>query len=142
VVSVGNALKGSKEIKRPSVRIHEDLLESFDEWVEDSEHDSRSKAIRALMREAVDDSPEAATPLQPPAEERLAAPYRKLCRAASRDGLVPHQTALRVCAGGPENLSKGEVTDLVLRPLQRRGYLTREGNIYGESAWRLVRWEA
>jgi len=138
---MGNALKGSDEIKRPSVRIHEDLLSTFDEWVEESEHDSRSKAIRALMREAVDDSPAAATPLQPPAEERLAAPYRKLVKATLRDGLVPHQMALRVCAGGPENLSKSEVPDLVLRPLQRRGYLSRECNIYGEAAWRLVRWE-
>lgn len=129
-------------MKRPSIRMHEDLLEEFDEWVEHSDHDSRSKAVRALIRDAVESPPDTQTPLQPPTEERLAAAYRKLCLAASRDGIVKHETAIRICAGGSENLSKGEVTDLVLRPLQRRGYLTREGNLYGEHAWRIVRWDS
>jgi hypothetical protein len=131
-------------MKRPSIGVPGHLLEDFDEWAEEH-HGDRSKAVRALMRTAVDSEPEPDTPLHPPAEERLAEPYRKLCFAASRDGVVPHEAAKNVCTNGPENLSKQEVTRLVLRPLNQRGYLKCRQSISGtelSTAWKIVGWES
>ena len=95
-MSKGNRLHGDGEMKRPSIGVPDLLLEQFDEWANE-EYGDRSKAVRALMRDAVDSDPERSTPLHPPAEDRLADAYRKLCIAASRDGVVPHEMAQRVC---------------------------------------------
>lgn len=143
----GNTLKGSDEMKTPSIRVQEDLLAEFDEWASEN-HNGRSEAIRTFMREAVggDVSAEDLTPLQPPREELLSDSYRKLCafarRSGSDAGIVRTDTAERICSGGAEGLSKEDVDTSVLRPLHRRGYLRRLGNVYGESAWKLVGWES
>jgi len=143
----GNTLKGESEMKSPSVRVQEDLLAEFDEWA-DKNYGSRSKALRTFMRDAVDGGVEEEdlTPLQPPREDLLAESYRKLCafarRSGSTGGVVKDSTARRICAGGSDGLSKEDVDTSILRPLQRRGYLIRQSNVYGESAWRLNGWDA
>jgi len=139
----GNTLAGVEKMKRPSIRVHEDDLEAFDEWVENSEYADRTKALRGLMREAANGRPSSdLMPLVPPSEERLAVAYRKLCQAAYPNGIVQPSTAERVAANGPENLSKQEVLPLVLRPLDERGYLNQLTDpVYGRTAWRIVGWE-
>jgi len=143
----GNKLKGESEMKTPSLRVQEDLLAEFDEWAEEN-HGSRSKAMRAFMRDAVGGGVEAEdlTPLQPPREDLLAESYRKLCafcrRSGSTSGIVQDDTARRLCSGGSESLSKEDADTSVLRPLQRRGYLRRLSNVYGESSWKLIGWDS
>ena len=137
----GNTLAGASEMQQPSFRIEADLLDDFDDWVDDSGHSSRSKAIRELIRETVKQRSVHETPLIPPMEERLAVAYRRLCMTANRDGVIKEDRAKRVCAGGPEQLSKNDVADLVLRPLQERGYLRRRTNLRGDTAWKLNGWE-
>lgn len=60
--------------------------------------------------------------------------------AANADGVVAGDTARRVCSGGPSNISKSEVPDLLLKPLRRMGYIRRRSNIYGDEAYVLVGW--
>jgi hypothetical protein len=124
-----------------SLKADEELVDSFDEWVEGSRFDSRSAALRGLMRDATDRPLDTGTPLVPPDDELLGESYRKLCRASTGDGVIKHERARRVLAGGPENLSKSDVLDMVLRPLHRRGYLLRRANLYGATAWKLVGWD-
>lgn len=61
--------------------------------------------------------------------------------AANADGVVAGDTARRVCSGGPNNIGKSEVADLLLKPLRRMGYIRRRSNSYGDEASVLVGWE-
>lgn len=121
--------------------VPEELIAEFDDWWEQSDYDSRSQAIRGVMREAVDGPVETTTPLVPPDEDRLEWGYRKLCAAANGSGVIKTKRAKRVCSNGPENLTKEEVPDLVLHPLRRRGYVRRLSNLYGAESWAIVGWE-
>jgi Arc/MetJ-type ribon-helix-helix transcriptional regulator len=145
-MGTGNQLAGSEEMKSPSFRIEASLLDAFDEWVaEDSRFDARSKVLREMIREKIEEEPGEETPLSPPTEERLSVAYKKLCEVANGDGMVRQDTAKRACSTGKAGMSKGEVLDIVLRPLERRGYLNRRSNIYAtqdrDTAWELVGWE-
>lgn len=144
-MSKGNDLPGSEKMKSPSVRIHEDDLEAFDEWVSESDRfQNRSHAIRHLMKDAAQGNsvdPDA-TPLVPPTEEILRDAYVRLCQHCSlvgkTDGVVSDKTAKRVVSGGSHNLSKDEVFGNVLRPLAKRGYIRQKSNVYGHTAWKIV----
>jgi Arc/MetJ-type ribon-helix-helix transcriptional regulator len=125
-----------------SLKADGELVESFDEWVDGSRYDSRSAALRGLMREAAEGSPDTGTPLVPPSDDDLLeTAYRKLCRASNDDGVIKADRARRVLAGGAENLSKSDVTDMVLLPLRSRGYLSRRANLRGDVAWKIVGWD-
>jgi len=142
---MGNQLAGSEKMKRPSIRVHENLLDEFDEWVDQSEYDGRSAAVRAFMKQATGGTPEGLTPLQPPTEDRLADAYRNLCKAGYPNGKVREQTALRLCSGGPNGIEKSEVPHMVLHPLRRRGYLQRWNGHPGQRTpqvvWEIVGWD-
>jgi hypothetical protein len=145
MMSKGNRIHGSEDMRRPSVSVPDLLLDEFDEWAEER-YENRSEAIQALMRNAVNSGPdlEYDTPLQPPADEVLSRGYRRLCLAASGDGVVPHESAKITCSNGPSNLSKQEATRMVLRPLRERGYLRRLVSVdvrEGSSAWKIVGWD-
>lgn len=138
-MSDGNQLYGSGEMKRTSIRAHEGLLDAFDEFVAESSHDSRTDALRSMMRQAVDSEPESQTPLDPPEDDRLALGYQKLCRCASENGMVRPKSAESLLASAL-NVSKSEVKPTVLRPLANRGYLICHSNLYGHVAWEIVGW--
>lgn len=122
--------------------VPEPLIEDFDDWIARGDRfESRSEAIRALMGQAIGGTPEYVTPLEPPKNERLARGYKRLCQAANSNGIVRPKTAKKACTNGPQNLNKKEVDALVLRPLNRRGYLNLQGNVYGDFAWKIVGWE-
>lgn len=94
-------------MRTPSFRVHEEFLEAFDDAVAASEYQDRTKAIRGLIREFVDGNAELdVMPRQPPTEDGLAEAYRKLCLAPVSSETVRHDTPLRVCSGGSENISK------------------------------------
>lgn len=147
MVGVGNQLAGADKSVTRSIRGPEDLFDDFDEWVEASDFEDRSKAVRALMRDAMGGAPQSdLMPLRPPKEEALAGAYRRLCRAAYPDGQVRESIAKRVAVRGhPDNLSGEDAVPLVLAPLRRRGYLQRRTGHAAQrrplTVWAIVGWE-
>ena len=125
-----------------SAKIDGELLEQFDEWWGNADEiESRSEALRQLMRDAVGTPTYTSTPLAPPTDdETLEYGYRQLCRAANKDGIVREETALQVCCGGPRNLSKDEVKPLVLHKLADKGYLRFTSDFYGTNRIKLNGW--
>jgi Arc/MetJ-type ribon-helix-helix transcriptional regulator len=123
-----------------SFQADERLVDSFDDWVEDSTYDSRSEALRQLMAEASESTPDTGTPLAPPSEERLATAYERLCDYANRNGWVRDEAAKSGLAS-VLNLGKSEVQHAVLKKLSRRGYVRRQNNVYGDASWKIVGWD-
>jgi hypothetical protein len=76
-----------------SFQADEELVENFDEWVEQSQYGNRSEALRTLMAQASDSDPDTGTPLVPPSEDRLATAYKRLCDYANQNGVVRHDAA-------------------------------------------------
>ena len=127
--------------QRISARLSGSRLEQFEAYLEEhdaSKSDVIRKGIDAVVSRSNDDH---GLPLAPPSDDRLEHAYRRLCAVANKNGIVRGDSARRVCAGGPESISKTEVPDLILRPLSRRGYVRRRANIYGGEAYKLVGWE-
>lgn len=132
---MSNQLHQGEEQRRKQVKIRapERLVEEFDEWC-DEQGQSRSEALRQAMTDSVERTVEWQTPLQPPADdEQLADAYRRLCALASRDGLIPAETAETALASAL-NMDKTSVRRAALVPLDKRGYInfrmnTREGAI-------------
>lgn len=125
-----------------SVKVNGDLLAAFDEWWQSGKYESRSEALRALVRGAVNGHVDTSAPLQPPADDLLAYGYERLVAVANPDGIIRDDTARKACTNGPRNLSKEEVPAMVLKPLTRRGYVTRLSNIYGHTSWKLHGWDS
>lgn len=126
--------------ERVSARIGGIRLEKFEKHIDET-GESKSELIRKgidaiLSGTMVESTP----PLHPPAENHLEYGYRQLFKAANADGYVKSDTAKRVCSGGPENIAKSEVYDLVLKKLLRRGYIKRTSNLYGDTAYKLTGW--
>lgn len=144
---MGNQLAGAERSVTRSIRGPEGLFDEFDEWIESSDYDDRSKAIRAFMKDAIGGAPESdLTPLEPPREEPLADAYRRLCRAGYPDGKVRKTVAERVAVKGhPENLGTDDAPALVLHPLRRRGYLRCWNGHPAQrtplTVWEIVGWD-
>jgi hypothetical protein len=130
----------SQRRKQVKFRANESMVDAFDEWVEESEYGSRNEALETLVGNIVEDGDELGTPLIPPSESRLSRAYKRLCMAANQNGIVRSRTARRACAGGPNNLGKDEVEPLLLRPLHKRGYISRLANVQGDTAWQITGW--
>lgn len=144
-MSTGNELAGADDVVTPSLRVHRNLLDDFDEWAEEN-HGNRSAALRELMKSAIDgEAVTHTTPRKPPEEDMLADAYRSLCHLArakgSTKGYVRESTARRIVSGGPENIAKDETRDLILQPLVKRGYLRRVGNAVGDTSYRIHGWD-
>jgi len=139
----GNTLAGADREQRVSLRADPDLVDDFDHWA-DEHHGSRSAGLRALMRRATGDDRTWSTPRQPPTEELLSDAYRRLVDVAratgSQSGYIRESTARRVCAGGKAGLSKDDARDRLLKPLTRRGYLRRVGNVHGDTSYQILGW--
>lgn len=116
-----------------------ELVEQFDDWIESSEYSSRSEAMRELIAQAADGPADYHTPRQPPAEDRLATAYRRLCGAATGNGVVRDDSAKTVVSSAL-SIPKKEVVPTVLKKLCRRGYLRRNGNVYGDVSWHVIGW--
>jgi len=136
---MSNQLHTGEEQRRKQVKIRakEGLVEQFDEWCEDQDV-SRSEGLRDAMRSRVNgEGIEWQTPRQPPRDdERLATAYETLCAVANQDGVVREGTALSVVAT-KLGLSKAEIQAMALKPLAKRGYLSRESNVYGATSYRI-----
>lgn len=140
----GNELAGADREQRITFRSDPELVDDFDDWADET-HGSRSAALRALMRDATGSDPSYETPRQPPSEELLADAYRRLVTVAratgSESGYVRESTARRVVSGGKAGLSKDDARDRLLKPLTRRGYLRRVGNVHGDTSYQILGWD-
>jgi len=105
--------------KPMTVRVPADLLDEFDQEV-----DNRSERIRQLMRSVVERDP-GDDSLAPPHDDRLAAAYRHLCSMANSDGLVSGRRASRELAARMPGVSKDTARD-PLRKLEDRGYIVMD----------------
>jgi hypothetical protein len=134
----GNTLAGANKSKTITVRVDGATKEKYRDQV-----DSMSGDLEAYIRSRVADTREPEdTPLIPPREPRLERGYKRLCAAATQHGHVPDETARRVTSGGRENIGKSETKDLVLAPLNRRGYIRPIGSVFArKSAWKLNGWD-
>jgi len=125
--------------KQVRFRAGQALVETFDDWVEDSEHSSRSEALRHAMRRLMGGADTGRAPLVPPTDDRLRTAYLRLVDVANADGIVTHDLALNVLA-----TTLGEQQQVVTRPigdLSEMGYLRQKTNAYGGHAWKLTGWE-
>lgn len=125
--------------KQVKFRAPEDVVEEFDQWVDDRDM-SRSEALRSHMRACVSGGQSYDTPCQPPTDnERLETAYRRLCAVANADGLIREDTVTSILAS-VLGISKAETKPMVLKPLLKRGYITRQSNIYGDTSYRVAGW--
>ena len=138
---MSNTLAGSDGDRKITIRASSSLVDAFDEAI-DGDYSSRSDAIRTYLRSVADGGRSWETPRQPPTEELLADAYRSLVDVAratgSENGYVREPTARRVVAGGKAGLSKDDARDRLLRPLVRRGYLRRVGNVQGDTSYQIL----
>lgn len=131
----------SQRKKQVKFRAPEDVVEAFDEWCDERDQ-SRAEALRTHLQACVNGAREYDTPRQPPADdEKLDTAYRRLCGVANGDGIVRERTATSILAS-VLGISKTETKPMALKPLVKRGYLTRESNVYGATAYRISGWDA
>jgi hypothetical protein len=131
----GNKLAGGDKTTTISVRVDEATKDEYQERV-----DSMSGDLADYINERVG-SQDYDTPLQPPYNPRLARGYKRLVDAATENGHIRGDTARRVVSGGPNNISKDEAIDLVLKPLHRNGYIKPTGTILSQRQyWELNGW--
>lgn len=122
--------------KQVKIRADENLVDAFDEWC-DEQDTSRSEAIRSLMQSRVEGGVDYETPRQPPTDDdQLATAYRRLCAVANDDGIIRGATAESVLAS-VLGIQKPEVRPRALKPLEKRGYISRTANIYGAESYRV-----
>ncbi|MCU4716855.1 CopG family ribbon-helix-helix protein [Halapricum hydrolyticum] len=130
----------SQRKKQVKVRVDADLVDEFDQWCDDRDT-NRSEAIRQHMRAAVSGGQEYETPRQPPNDDdRLATAYHRLCAVANQDGVIREDTATSILAT-VLGISKKETRPMVLRPLHKRGYLTRQSNVFGATSYHIAGWK-
>jgi len=108
-------------------RVSESIVEQFDKMIEGDEYESRSDALRVLMKREIGTSEEQAAPRDPPVEPDMRDAYLRLISLASADGVVSHEIAtqeLAVTQQIPERL----VERRLLSHLRERGYLAQLTN--------------
>lgn len=122
--------------KQVKFRVDGDLLDAFDDWVDESNHSSRSDALRAGMRRLLGAVDETDAPRHPPIDEPERTAYLTLLSICNADGLVRHELAVtelssKLCRTKP-------MAESQLTKLRRRGYLAARSNWQGtERAWKL-----
>jgi hypothetical protein len=81
---MSNSLSGSEKMKRPSIRIHKDLLDEFDDHWGEAGYDSRNAAVIDLIEQELDsDDVSGPTESEMLRDERLRDAYTTLLDAAS-----------------------------------------------------------
>ncbi|MFB6122148.1 MAG: hypothetical protein ABEJ78_01640 [Haloferacaceae archaeon] len=124
---MSNSLSGSEKMKRPSIRLHEDLLDEFDDYVEQSDWGSRNAAIVELMKRELDtaDEDDADDGLIPD-DERLRDAYLALLDVADEriDGAGLRVTRQEAVNNLYDNRTpKDAVMSSLIHPLKKRGFV-------------------
>ena len=136
---MSNQLAGAEKMKSASVRVHADLLDDFDDAVDESGRwDSRSDAIRDFIETVVDDPDvEETDGRMPPVDDDLAAAYEVLC-SLTLDGYVTEERVLTVLAQ-KQSMQKDIVRQTLVLPLVQLGYAKRMSNVTGDTAVKALR---
>jgi len=136
---MSNRLAGEDKMRSPSVRVRADLLDDFDEAVEESGRwDSRSDAIRDFMQTVVDNPEiEETDGRVPPDDDDLATAYDVLC-SLTLDGYVTEDRVLTVLSQ-KQGMQKDLVRQTLVIPLVKRGYAKRMSNVTGDTAVKALR---
>lgn len=124
---------GEDEQQRVSFRVPDDLLEEFDEAVEDQ---SRSEVLRQMMRNYVDAPGEDEGLIPPQDDDMLARAYKALARHSGGAAMPPDEAKSIVARS--VGVPKEAISRRVLTPLRDRGYVEAVGNPYQET-WLRVR---
>jgi Arc/MetJ-type ribon-helix-helix transcriptional regulator len=119
---MSNQLAGSGKMKSASVRVHADLLDAFDDAVDESARwDSRSEAIRDFIETVVDDPDvEESDGRVPPTDSDLADGSEVLRNLSTGDRWVPEDRALGVLAQ-QTGVDKSAARQMLVVPLIERG---------------------
>ena len=112
------------DTKRVTVRVPEQLLEQYDDSLDDDT--SRSAALRDHMREEARQPATDGGLATPQDDDTLAAGYEALKESAG-DAPLPVDEAKSLIAS-KVNIPKSSTSRRVLTPLHRRGYLRRCGD--------------
>jgi hypothetical protein len=119
---------------RVTIRVDEGLLDDFDEFVDEKGTD-RSKEIRSFMRSTLNADPSDHGMRPPEDDEVLRKSYLAL-RKATANGELPVREAKAIISR-VTNIPKESVSRRVIKPLERRGYLSRTGDPF-QDPWLLV----
>ena len=136
---MSNQLAGAEKMTSASVRVHADLLDDFDDAVDESGRwDSRSDAIRDFIETVVGDpGVEETDGRVPPVDDDLAAAYEVLC-SLTLDGYVTEDRVLTVLAQ-KQSMQKDIVRQTLILPLVQHGYAKRMSNVTGDTAVKALR---
>ncbi|GAB3315306.1 hypothetical protein [Haloplanus salinarum] len=130
---MSNQLAGEEKMKSPSVRVRADLLDDFDDAVEESERwNSRSEAIRDFMASIVEDGAEDPDGRVPPVDDELAEAYDVL-RTLAPEKYVTEDRVLSVLAQ-QQGMKKPVARQRLIIPLVDLGYAKRTSNVMGDTA--------
>ena len=112
---------------RATIRVPEHLLDRFDEEVV-GDDSNRSKEVRRLMEQAVNE-PDETDGLEPPQDdEALARAYQALRSAsAGRSMRLDHALSVAAQATG---VPKDAANQRLIRPLETRSYIRTLSNLY------------
>jgi Arc/MetJ-type ribon-helix-helix transcriptional regulator len=132
---MSNQLAGADRMTRASVRVDEDLLDDFDDAVDESTlWESRSEAIRDLIKTVVDNPDvEESDGRVPPADDDLADAYEMLRSVSVDDRWIPEERALGLLAQH-QSTSKDMARQTIIVPLVDLGYLARSNDMRGYTA--------
>jgi Arc/MetJ-type ribon-helix-helix transcriptional regulator len=135
---MSNQLAGEEQMKSPSVRVRADLLDDFDDAVEENERwNSRSEAIRDFMASVVEDGAEDHDGRAPPVDDELADAYEVLCTIAP-ETYVTEDRVLSVLAQ-QQGMKKPVARQTLVLPLVDLGYAKRTSNVTGDTAVKALR---
>lgn len=118
-----------------TVRVPTDLLDSFDEVVE-NRNTNRSAEIRKYMR-SVADAPDPDQGRVPPTDDETLSKGYKALQKATAGQSIPVREAKSVIARAT-NIPAESVGRRVIKPLEKRGYIAQSGDPVNDP-WLVVR---
>lgn len=137
---MSNQLRTGESDRRTQLkfRVHENIVDQLDEFVEDSEqYEYRSEALRDAVGRLLGAAETSHAPLQPPTEDQLRTAYLRLVEIANYDGIIPHNVAVEELA---TTLGKSQrvVEHQVIKKLRQRNYVAQKISFGGnDRAWKL-----
>lgn len=139
VVRMSNTLPNSEDTrKQVKVRAGSQLVERFDQHVEQSdEYSSRAEAIRAAMNRMLGSADQNAPRTPPTDNDKLREGYLTLVAIANHDGVIPHELAVAELSTALGK-SREVIEQTIIKKLRDRGYIGQRTNFTtSERSWKL-----
>jgi len=136
---MSNQLAGAETMKSPSIRVRSDLLDNFDDAVDESDRwENRSDAIRDFMATIAESTPDDVKGRVPPVDDDLAEAYQVLLNLSPEERWIPENRALNILAQ-QTGVKKEIARQMFVQPLDDMGYVKRESDITGYTAVKALR---